>query len=124
VTGVERSAAAVADAEANARRLGVRDCRFVCATVEAALSGGLGEQLPTAPDVVVLDPPRGGAPRVLGSVLGLGPRRIVYVSCDPPALARDLAVLTREGYRLAVVQPLDLFPNTYHLEAVALLTAA
>jgi 23S rRNA (uracil1939-C5)-methyltransferase len=120
VTGVERSPRAIADARANATRLGL-DCRFVCASAEQALTE-LGATAPP-PDLVILDPPRGGASAVVRELGRLNIRRIVYVSCDPPTLARDLAILTGQGYRLEAVQPLDLFPHTYHLEAIAALSA-
>jgi 23S rRNA (uracil1939-C5)-methyltransferase len=119
VLGIERSARAVADARANARRLGLDDCRFLSAAAERALP-----TLTAGPRVVILDPPRGGAAAILPDLVRLHPERIVYVSCDPPTLARDLSALARRGYRLCAVQPIDVFPQTYHLEAVARLDAA
>jgi 23S rRNA (uracil1939-C5)-methyltransferase len=72
--------------------------------------------------VVVLDPPRQGCTRgVLDLVCRAGPRRIVYVSCDPSTLARDLGLLARAGFRCLRLQPVDCFPQTFHLETVALL---
>lgn len=74
------------------------------------------------PDVVVLDPPRVGARRaVVEPVAGWSPRAVVYVACDPSALARDVALLAEAGYRLAEVRAFDLFPMTHHVESVALL---
>jgi 23S rRNA (uracil1939-C5)-methyltransferase len=72
-------------------------------------------------DVAVMDPPRAGAgPEVIRELAALGPRRIVYVSCDPATLARDAVLLTAAGYRLTEAQPVDLFPQTFHVETAAL----
>ena len=114
VHGVERDAVAVAAAEANAARLRLAAARFTCAPVARALAAS-GE----AYDAVVLDPPRAGADDVLGALARLGARRMLYVSCDPATLARDVRTLGARGYRLARVQPVDLFPQTFHVEAVA-----
>ncbi len=73
------------------------------------------------PDLVLLDPPRKGAREVIPGLVRLDPQYVVYVSCDPPALARDIKDLAAAGYRLENIHPLDMFPQTYHLEVVALL---
>jgi 23S rRNA (uracil1939-C5)-methyltransferase len=73
-------------------------------------------------DLIVLDPPRAGAVEVAGLLGDFGAERIIYVSCDPATLARDLAVVSAGGYRLLEATPLDMFPQTGHLETVALLT--
>ena len=91
--------------------------RLVGATVERALGSG---EIPSA-DVVVLDPPRTGAKRAVAGIAALGPRRIVYVACDPAALARDLATFAELGYRLDRLRAFALFPMTHHVECVATL---
>ena len=75
------------------------------------------------PDVIVLDPPRKGcSPSVLESVVQMSPSRVVYVSCDPATLARDLKVLAQSGYQPQELTPVDMFPRTAHVETVALIT--
>jgi 23S rRNA (uracil1939-C5)-methyltransferase len=115
VTGVERSPVAVAAACANADRLGLSTVRFTRDAVAAAL----GQLPPAALDAVVLDPPRGGAADVAEALAARRATRILYVSCDPATLARDARTLVAQGYRLRRVQPLDVFPQTYHIETVA-----
>nr|MCW2727405.1 tRNA/tmRNA/rRNA uracil-C5-methylase [Aeromicrobium sp.] len=87
-------------------------------TVERALRHGL---LGTAADVVVLDPPRTGAKKAVQGIVDLAPRRIVYVACDPAALARDLASFAARGYELTGLRAFALFPMTHHVECVAVL---
>ncbi len=114
--GIEEARSAVRDAEHNASD--VSNVRFIQAKTEAALPS-----LEVRPDAVVLDPARAGChPDVLRALLDLRPHRIVYVSCDPSTLARDLRILVDGGFRLHEVQPLDMFPQTYHVECVATLT--
>ncbi len=91
--------------------------RLVAATVEHALRS---EQVGSA-DVVVLDPPRTGAKRAVAGIAALAPRRVVYVACDPAALARDLAAFADLGYRLDTLRAFALFPMTHHVECVATL---
>lgn len=120
VIAVEEVAAAAADARANARTLGVENVTVHTRKVERFLPtlAERGERV----DAVILDPPRGGCvPAVLDALIALAPARIVYVSCDPATLARDLAVLSAR-YDLAVVQLVDMFPQTYHIESVTTLT--
>jgi len=72
-------------------------------------------------DLLLLDPPRGGASETLSGIIELGPSRITYVSCDPTTLARDLRVLLVSGYEISRITALDLFPQTYHVETVVAL---
>jgi len=74
-------------------------------------------------DAIILDPPRTGCtPDAVEALAGCGAQRIVYVSCDPATLARDIARFREHGYALVEVQPVDMFPQTYHIECVALLS--
>ncbi len=119
VHGIEAVAAAIEDAERNAAANGCAAARFYCgdSAIEAPKLLAQGER----PEAVVLDPPRAGcSPRVLATVVKAGPQRIVYVSCNPATLARDAALLSEQGYKLQKVQPLDMFPQTAHVETVAL----
>jgi 23S rRNA (uracil1939-C5)-methyltransferase len=116
VVAIEEARSAVQDGLHNAAD--VPNVRFVEAKTELALP-----ELDERPDAVVLDPARVGAhPAVLHALLQQKPPRLVYVSCDPSTLARDLRVLVDGGYTLHEVQPLDMFPQTYHVESVATLT--
>jgi 23S rRNA (uracil1939-C5)-methyltransferase len=119
VVGVETSRVAVADAVANAKVAGVSGARFICADAARFAEGFPFRR----DDYVIVDPPRGGLPRGLTKALAKSPvRRICYVSCDPPAFARDAAALVAKGFRLERVHLLDLFPNTHHFETVATLS--
>lgn len=118
VLGVESSQEAVDCAITNADRNGIGNARFVCADVLAWLKGGWNSE----PLLVILDPPRAGLhPDVPKRVAALKPRRIVYVSCNPAALARDAQLFGELGFSLKRVTPLDMFPQTAHMESVAVL---
>ena len=109
------------DAAANARRNKIANARFVCADATEWMAAAAGEGL--HPDVVFLDPPRAGStPECIAAVNKMKPRRVVYVSCDPETLARDVAAFTRLGWRAAKFCPVDLFPQTKHVETVVLLS--
>jgi 23S rRNA (uracil1939-C5)-methyltransferase len=123
VYGIELSAAAVADAVRNARLNGIGNATFLVGEVRHVLPGLLREGVHA--DVVVADPPRAGFhPKALAALAALAPARLVYVSCNPATLARDVGDLLRHGYRLEWVQPVDMFPQTPHIEAVARLRRA
>jgi 23S rRNA (uracil1939-C5)-methyltransferase len=118
VYGVEVAQAAVDDAARNAAANGIANCTFLAGEVRFVLPE-LIAQGATA-QVVVADPPRAGFhPKALASLARLAPARIIYVSCNPATLARDLGDLARAGYRVEWVQPVDMFPHTPHIEAVA-----
>ena len=121
--GIEIVAPAIEDAKKNAVANGCKNAEFILgdAAVElpALLEGGVN------PDVVLLDPPRAGCEeRVLAAICKVKPERIVYVSCNPASLARDLAYLEQNGYKATIVQPVDMFPATSHVENVALVVKA
>jgi 23S rRNA (uracil1939-C5)-methyltransferase len=114
VVGIEIAASAVADARNNCRLNGIANCRFIRGDIQDGLL-----DLDLRPAVVIIDPPRVGlAKPAAQQVLRLAPERIVYVSCNPATLARDLALL-QPDYRAAEIQPIDLFPHTFHVESVA-----
>ena len=80
-------------------------------------------EITTGPDVIVVDPPRKGlAPEVIDAMVAMAPERIVYVSCDPATLARDVKRLTEKGYALTNAEAFDLFPRTFHVETVVSLS--
>ncbi len=121
VTAIEENRQAIADAETNVRlnRLQPAHIRFVSSRVEDALARVSRDPW----DAVVLDPPRQGCPpQVVSSIFeGIRPARVVYVSCNPDALAAELPVILKTGYRVTRVQPVDMFPHTNHIETVVTL---
>jgi len=117
LTGVEDYPASIARAEANARLNRIDNVDFLVADAAAFMA-----TVEQRYELVLLDPPRVGAGReVVQALLRLNPERIIYISCDPMTLARDLALLLRHSYRVVSSQVFDLFPQTYHLESVTLL---
>ena len=121
VIGVESNGDAVRDAVQNAKRNEVKNIRFYRNDAGQFLTQ-MAEEGEHA-DVVFMDPPRAGSDEpFLSSVLRLGPKRIVYISCNPETQARDLAYLTRHGYRAEGAWPYDLFPFTEHVESIVLLS--
>lgn len=114
VTGIEIVESAVSDARRNCRINGIGNCRFLAGDIRGILS-----QVAEKPRVMIIDPPRAGMhPDVVRQVLEMAPPRIVYVSCNPATLARDLALMA-DRYEVAEVQPVDMFPHTFHIESVA-----
>lgn len=114
VVGLEIVPGAVTDAERNCRLNGVDNCRFVVGDIRESLAA-VADQA----DVMVIDPPRVGMHKdVVGQVLARAPERIVYVSCNPATLARDIGML-KDAYAVREIQPVDMFPHTFHIEAVA-----
>ena len=121
VLGVELNRDAVKDAIANARRNDIRNIWFTAADAGEYMVS-LAEQ-DRHIDTVFMDPPRAGSDqRFLRSLLRLKPDRVVYISCNPETLARDLSILQRGGYRAAQAQPVDMFPHTNHIETVVLMS--
>jgi 23S rRNA (uracil1939-C5)-methyltransferase len=118
VVGVESGYSAVEDAKRNAERNGVRNVEFIADDLQQGLKTLLMRK--TRADVIALDPPRAGATlKTLERILAFVPRKIVYVSCNPSTLARDLKYFRLFGFRLRRLQPIDMFPYTYHIECVA-----
>ncbi|MEA2039221.1 MAG: 23S rRNA (uracil(1939)-C(5))-methyltransferase RlmD [Thermodesulfobacteriota bacterium] len=114
VTGIEINTSAVLDAERNCMELGIDNCDFICGDIRQELSS-----IDFRPDVLIIDPPRAGMHKdVLAQVLEISPEKIVYVSCNPSTMARDVSRMI-DNYDLVEIQPVDMFPHTYHIEAVA-----
>ena len=117
VVGIELNEMAVMNAKANAVRNGITNIEFIAGDVLAKLP-----EITDKPDVVILDPPRAGLhENIIQCVADFGPHTVVYVSCNPTTLARDLQLFCKAGYSLESVKPVDMFPQTYHIENVALL---
>jgi 23S rRNA (uracil1939-C5)-methyltransferase len=120
VVGIEVSEDAVIEARRNAELNGIDNARFFAGEARVLLREW---SQPWSPDTVVVDPPRAGLhPRVVTAISAMQPRRLVYVSCNPASLVRDLAAFGEAGFRLERVRPFDLFPHTPHIECVARLT--
>jgi len=117
VTGIEDFDGAIRDAKYNAEALGMGNCRFIAGDALRELNKidlrGF--------DLALIDPPRQGAASVVKKLVEAGIPRMIYVSCNPTTLARDLRIMTRKGYRVASSQPFDLFPQTWHIESVTLI---
>ena len=118
VVGVEIVEEAVEAARENAAANGLDNCRFLAGDVLKVL-----DEIPEKPDLIVLDPPRDGVhPKALPRIIAYGVERMLYISCKPTSLARDLGVLIPSGYRVEKVRLVDMFPQTVHVETVVLLS--
>lgn len=119
VLGIDSQNAAIRSAKRNAMLNGAHNCHFIKNQVESGVKSLLaaGETFNT----VILDPPRQGAAAVVSLLAGLEAEQIIYISCNPATLARDLGILYHEGYTLSCLIPVDMFPQTHHMESVALL---
>lgn len=123
VTGVDTVASAIRDARENAKHNGVENARFVVGDAGEFMreAAAAGERV----DVLLMDPPRAGASEdFLEAAAALAPARIVYISCNPETQVRDLSVLRERGYAVSLVQPVDMFPHTNHIETIALVERA
>ncbi|MDF3001608.1 MAG: rRNA (uracil-5-)-methyltransferase RumA [Bacillota bacterium] len=121
VIGIESVKAAVLDANRNAVINGIVNAEYICGKAEEELPKLLQEGVQA--DVVILDPPRAGCdPALLEAVAEVCPKRIVYVSCDPATLARDVKILGELGYGFVEAQPVDMFPMTGHVECIIMMT--
>jgi 23S rRNA (uracil1939-C5)-methyltransferase len=121
LVGVEDYVPSIAQAQRNAQANGIGNTRFYARPA----AGALTEMTAAVPfDLVVLDPPREGAFDVGRELLAVRPLRVIYISCDPATLARDLKPLLHNGYRLVSSQPFDFFPQTHHIESLSVLECA
>lgn len=121
VIGVELNHDAVKDAIANAKRNQIANIRFTCADATEFILGMV--EAGQSVDVIMMDPPRAGSTeQFLDAVAKLAPPRVVYVSCNPETLERDLLYITKKGYKVTKIQPVDMFPHTTHVETVCLLS--
>lgn len=120
VIGIEIVDAAIENAKENARLNNIDNVEFICSDASSYAQYLVKQKLQV--DVVVVDPPRKGCDELtLNSICMMNPRKIVYVSCNPATLARDLKKLETKGYKTTRVQPCDMFPSSFHVESIALL---
>ncbi len=121
VYGVELNRDAVRDARKNAELNNIDNIDFICADAGKYMVNLAEEKLKA--DVVIMDPPRAGSDiQFLKSLVKLSPQKVVYISCNPETLARDLMFLSKHKYKVRKIQPVDMFPHTEHIECVVLLT--
>jgi len=119
VLGVELNKDAVRDARENAKLNGIGNISFLCRDATDYMKSVVGCE--EKPDVVLMDPPRAGStPQFIGALAQMAPKRVVYVSCNPETLGRDLYLFKKNGYKAKIAQPVDMFPHTNHVETVVL----
>ncbi len=119
VVAVESHRPSVVSGKLNAQRNAISNIRWICSPVPQAVT-----QLKNRKErftKIILDPPRAGAKGIERELAGLQGSKMIYISCNPATLARDLAALAKQGYKLQIVQPIDLFPQTFHVEALAVM---
>jgi 23S rRNA (uracil1939-C5)-methyltransferase len=117
VIGVELNTDAVKDANSNCKRNEMKNAKFYCADAGDFMEALAAEG--ESADVVFMDPPRAGSSKkFIESLSKMAPKRVVYISCNPETLARDLQLLTKKGYEVKAIQPVDMFPHTNHIECV------
>ena len=119
VDGIEEYEPSIKDARYNSRANGLENCRFSSADALKGIKDCLDSK--DSFDIVLLDPPRTGAAGIAHLIPSLKPEKIIYISCDPPTLARDIGILKGHGYGVVKSQPIDMFPQTFHIESVTLL---
>ena len=121
VYGVEVIDAAVENAEKNATRNNIRNAHYVCASAEDAMKNWLSQGI--KPDVILVDPPRKGLTEsFIKASSQMQAEKITYISCNVATMARDIKLYQKYGYKLTKIQPIDLFPQTHHIECIAVLT--
>ncbi len=120
VIGIELIESSIINARMNAEYNGISNCEFIAGDLKDLLTKDVGwKEKYAKPDVLIIDPPRSGMhPKAVEEIGGMKIPRIVYVSCNPATLARDLQLLAPFGYSIEKVQPVDMFPHTYHIESV------
>jgi len=121
VYGIEIVADAIRDANTNAENNNITNIKFINADASEGAQQIIKSKIQA--DAMIIDPPRKGCSKdTIDAIVTIAPKKLVYVSCDPATLARDIKILSDNGYKLELVQPVDLFPQTVHVETVALLS--
>ena len=123
VYGFESVDSAIADAETNSKLNQIENTWFYKTDLNKSFLPSLASGKIPKPDLIISDPPRSGMnPRTIEDILQLKPAKILYISCNPSTQARDIQMLTGKGYKLEKIKPVDMFPHTYHIENVALIS--